>query len=551
MVAIVNRIVDVQRHELQVCRLQLVAVATPEAALDAGLNFRAEYQLAHCRKLLGLLEEAVAASDVVALPEYSTSAAILEALGAGQGAVWEQLDVDEQRRCRDLAARLAAKIVIAGSYAVREGNRRYNRSPVWIYGQKYFQDKLHPTKRELEAGIVAGRELQFFCNTGVGDMAVVICYDFTDVNLLRGCLADHVDLVVVITRNRDIARFMRNARAEAYNCYAYLAIVNEAGLGGTVVYAPHHGEQPVAQLPGGEGLVAARCEMPQLELARTRRQVPPPFKTPPAGIHPRHLPHVEAGERSQESLQRKVAACRVTLEVARRIRLELRRDDHGRLQAELDCGDAPPVRARVAVPNSAGYEHARWRLAQGAPGASKQQPAGHSPLRDYGQAMIQVGTALWHSFFPEEMATALARVIEQCREQQTRPLLQIIAADPELLALPFELLYCPASGFVCLDPADPGAAPGIAPAGRGVSLCASRGKPCFGRHPRSAASFFAGATVGAGGADGVPRRRLFEQSPRRLSPGGKAQPRAVGLPDFAGKPGACLAQCRNVSAATR
>ena len=207
--------------------------------------------------------------NLVMFPEYSTTPAIVEALLAGRGGVLAELAHAEQEQCRRVASALKQMVVVCGSHLQADNGRTYNACPVAALGQVHYQRKLQVTDPERAAGISGGEELLLFAASGWGNFAVIICYDFTAVHTLRPALQGKIDLLLVITCNRDAQNFARLAEFESLPLHAYVAVVNVSDIGGSIVAAPVHGDKTELRIAAGnEELHSRQCRLK--ELARSR-----------------------------------------------------------------------------------------------------------------------------------------------------------------------------------------------------------------------------------------------------------------------------------------
>jgi hypothetical protein len=125
-----------------------------------------------------------------------------------------------------------------------------------------FQRKQGPSVYEIRDGAFDhDQRLWFIRRTALGNLAVILCSDFLELDLLWAVaqVDERVDVVVVCSRNRNPEVFERLAIADAARLHAYIAVVN--------AYPPRRAGQPAS----GHGTLVAqpRLEQPALHLDRT------------------------------------------------------------------------------------------------------------------------------------------------------------------------------------------------------------------------------------------------------------------------------------------
>ncbi|MBI2305142.1 MAG: class II aldolase/adducin family protein [Chloroflexi bacterium] len=169
------------------------------------------------------------------------------------------------------AAQKNTAIIVAG-FEPGPKNEPVNKCRVYFpTGEHYDQIKLHlsPKEEQYEKIVAAhakcGKELQVFVNTPIGDFAVLVCYDFTSVELLP-MLWGKVDHLIIPCRNEATSTFQTLAGALAYSMYAHYIICNYPDHGESYVTGPgvqSSGERSHSHLRtiGGSGNQLSNCLM--------------------------------------------------------------------------------------------------------------------------------------------------------------------------------------------------------------------------------------------------------------------------------------------------
>ncbi len=85
--------------------------------------------------------------------------------------------------------------------------------------------------------MTSGNEFKVFINTGFGDIAPLICYDFTNANLISD-LRGYVDLIIIIASNPSVNTFQSQAFRICWENFCFIIICNNAVFGGSGVYGP-------------------------------------------------------------------------------------------------------------------------------------------------------------------------------------------------------------------------------------------------------------------------------------------------------------------------
>lgn len=219
-------------------------------------------------------------ADIVALPELATSL---------------QLEHKIEKTLRQLER---DAFIIAGSY---DANGR-NRAPILcrIAGKnyRYYQEKCLPAPDETEEGQIPGLTRHIFFNTGIGDFAVLICYEASSTQEFQ-FLQGLVDFVIVIARNKARTTFANELLNACRRHYYYIAYANHIALhpsvpyhcaGNSAFFIPHANRNQCCcnQITGiQEGLTSYALDVPLLDQSRQLKQINHnqlPMMTPLADI---------------------------------------------------------------------------------------------------------------------------------------------------------------------------------------------------------------------------------------------------------------------------
>jgi len=115
-----------------------------------------------------------------------------------------------------------------------------------------------------------GEYVNCFFNSGFGDFAVLICYDYTDPNLMQK-LSGKIDILFVVANNPDVNTFSQKAISDCYSSYCFIVICNNSIYGYSGVYGPldfFKGNKKILELQKGEIL-----EELELNIANLREAI--------------------------------------------------------------------------------------------------------------------------------------------------------------------------------------------------------------------------------------------------------------------------------------
>lgn len=145
------------------------------------------------------------------------------------------------------------------------------------FGSIHEYAKIHRSKYD-HPNMVEGNQVNVFTNSGYGDFAVLICFDYTDgdlVHLVRG----KVDIILVVSANPDTKTFSERALRDCYDGFCYVAICNYSQHACSGVYAPKQGSKVVRKLTREQD----GCLLTRLDVVGLRKGVSPlmELKSPP------------------------------------------------------------------------------------------------------------------------------------------------------------------------------------------------------------------------------------------------------------------------------
>lgn len=252
-------------------KVALIQVAVHPAWLNRStykfLNDRVDDQTAAIRKMLN--QALTRKPDFVVFPELSTPEKMVMELS--------------------LAAIKNNLFIIAG-FEYSDDLRNICRvftpdGQIYEYAKMYRSKFDHPK-------MVRGNQFNVFINTGYGDFAVLICYDYTDGNIINS-LRGFIDILFVIALNRDTDAFIERAKRDCYDNYCYVAISNCSNYAYSCVYAPIHtlNGKRTNKLMKKSTEQEELCLFVTLDVDGLRKRISPlmEFKAPLAGYERRHL----------------------------------------------------------------------------------------------------------------------------------------------------------------------------------------------------------------------------------------------------------------------
>jgi len=192
-------------------------------------------------------------------------------------------------------ARRSGLLIVAGSHPVQSPSGIRNVAHLFSpSGNVYTQDKLHITPNEREDyGIVPGSGIQVF-DTGIGRIAIVVCYDIEFPELSRALTLAGAELLLVPFSTDERKAYLRvrySAHARAVENTIYVALSGNCGnlprvenflinYAESAILTPCDFPFPSAGLagiadPNAETVVVADLDLGALEQARQHGSVRP------------------------------------------------------------------------------------------------------------------------------------------------------------------------------------------------------------------------------------------------------------------------------------
>ena len=256
---------------LKEVKIAIVQLETKDEIFDD--NFRIEEEF-RSNQIFNYLDKAVnEGAQVVVFPELSIPEDALEHI---------ESRVEELKRQKGYDV-----FVIAGTHYDDDS---CNVCPIITPYGVYNQYKRNPSEPEKGKMKIRDRRTITFTNTGFGDFAVLICYDFTSDRIIDD-LKDKIDFLFVISRNRAVERWKERFEYLSLNNYWYIVSANDDKYGGSAFYAPFRYRRELDKKgPYNEGIIPRSFKVSELDEAR--RNINPhlyeKFGRPNADIVPRH-----------------------------------------------------------------------------------------------------------------------------------------------------------------------------------------------------------------------------------------------------------------------
>ena len=139
-------------------------------------------------------------------------------------------------------------IIIGGSEYDGLGR---NIALIAINGRIFEQAKIIRSPYDLGT-MTPGTTVNVFKNTSVGSLAVLVCSDQVNFQIMDG-LKDEIDILVVVARNKSMSTFASIAIGDSYRIYSYIIVANDAEVGKSLVVAPARGPNKVTWLNAAPG----------------------------------------------------------------------------------------------------------------------------------------------------------------------------------------------------------------------------------------------------------------------------------------------------------
>ena len=206
------KVIDLEREEIQPFTVTVAQTEVPLDWFDENLQFRTSYVTTQKQRILRCLKKV-----------WNTNFLVFPELCFPQSISWD---------LKKYALR--KKMFIIGGFEYTVDKR--NICKVFTPSGKIFEiEKLQPSKYDV--GMKTGKCLNVFTNSGFGDFAVVVCYDYTNQKVINK-LTGIIDYIFVIARNPDVTTFHAQALSDCYRNFCFIILSNNAEFGGSAIYGP-------------------------------------------------------------------------------------------------------------------------------------------------------------------------------------------------------------------------------------------------------------------------------------------------------------------------
>jgi len=219
-------VTSVQRVDLGEKDVRPITVAVaqvrvePKKTLDGKYRLRSAYRRARLSTIARYLNQAreLPGLGLLVLPELSVP--------------WEG---DETLR------RFAMEVGVYLVAGMEYDDKFYNICRVYApNGSAWNQCKFTPSKWD-HPSMRVGVDQLLLQNTGIGDLAPVICIDLLQTRV-TSLLNGQVDIIALSTLNPAVETFKRRCLTEAFDCHSYVVLANSADYGGSGIFGPLKGE---------------------------------------------------------------------------------------------------------------------------------------------------------------------------------------------------------------------------------------------------------------------------------------------------------------------
>lgn len=275
--------IDLHQSSIKDCRIALAQIEVSVQLFNDGYQFKKMIVDKQEEKILNLIDKATKEKvNIIVFPECSIP-----------------------RKSQDEIRRLAVEgevFIIGGQeYDQFLKNTYILCTPV---GQIYECSKIHISKYDHHQ-MIGGNEINIFIDSGFGDFVPIICYDYTNIDLISK-LRGYVDIIIVIASNPDVSTFHSQGINDCWQGYCFVVICNSSNYGGSGVYGPINkvGNQYVEKIVWRTEGVAESLnfvDLPINGLIKGGRYGKYSFKAKPAGYKRKKF-----DSRAQESRRRAI-----------------------------------------------------------------------------------------------------------------------------------------------------------------------------------------------------------------------------------------------------
>jgi predicted amidohydrolase len=241
-------VIDLGKESIDPCKIALCQISCPSES-EVTKNYRfikeiAQFQEKRILKCLESLEESI---RFVVFPEFSIPEKTLPKL----------INVAREKNI----------YIIGGlEYDSWLKNQCIIVTP---FGKCYRSAKINRSKYDHQE-MKCGEFINCFINSGFGDFAVLVCYDYTSQNVIQE-LSGKIDILFVVENNRDVEAFSQKAINDCWTSYCFIVICNNAEHGCSGVYGPLDSE--IKQRIRLEIQKGENCENLELNIMRLKEAI--------------------------------------------------------------------------------------------------------------------------------------------------------------------------------------------------------------------------------------------------------------------------------------
>lgn len=242
---------DLEEKSIGPCEIALCQIPCPsEFEVTEEYQFTEDFAQGQEQKILNYLNSLKESIRFVVFPEFS---------------IPEQTLSEIKRVAKE------KKIYVIGglNYDYRLRNRCIVVTPM---GKCYKSTKLTQSKYD-HPKMRCGEYINCFINTGFGDFAVLICYDYTSQEIIQE-LNGKIDILFVVTNNPGVKTFSQKATSDCWTSYCFIVICNNAEYGGSGIYGPlqvrreKNRKKRILEVQKGE-----RCENFEFDVSKLSRSI--------------------------------------------------------------------------------------------------------------------------------------------------------------------------------------------------------------------------------------------------------------------------------------
>jgi len=266
------KVIDLKNEDIKPCKVALAQIPVPQKYLNSNFRFKDNYIESQKQVVFKYLNKALEErANFIVFPECSIPRSLFS---------------DIKKFASD------NEVFVIGGFEYDENFR--NTYNVFTPFKKSWEGTKMNRSPYDHPNMQEGRDLNVFINTGFGDFVPIICYDYTNIEIVQK-LAGYVDMIFVIANNPDVNTFDLQAKNDCYRAYCFIIICNSAEYGHSAVYGPinkigtTYVGKIIKKLEGvGEGLILSEVNVKGLR-SFGRNVSGFEFKTPPAGFKRKKL----------------------------------------------------------------------------------------------------------------------------------------------------------------------------------------------------------------------------------------------------------------------